>query len=74
MLALVPFKITTTPESPGTVGVGVTDSVTDDEDDSDEKERPEGEGEGKSVEDKNEVEKIEDMKKDELRLVDKEDK
>ena len=62
MLALVPFKITTTPEFAGTVGVGVTDGEGDT-----------GEGESEAVEGANEVEKIEDMKKDEIRLVDKED-
>ena len=59
MLALVPFKITTTPELAGTVGVGVTDG----EDDTDE-------GEGEAVEGENETEV---MKKDELSLVDKDD-
>ena len=69
MLALVPFKITTTPEFAGTVGVEVTDG----EGDTGEGESEAVEGKGKAVEGENEVEKIEDVKKDEIRLVDKED-
>ena len=69
MLALVPFKITTTPEFVATVGVGVTDG----EGNTGEGESEAVEGEGKAVEGENEVEKIEDVKKDEIRLVDKED-